>query len=113
MTYTELDLAQVERRILAAERCLARQKEVLKRHIDAELPTDIPLQQLAEFEVTLFDLNRRRKYIRDEIAATNTQQLMELFWAFPARQSAGGDHPTTTPHAPAQNTQRSNSYAAS
>ncbi len=112
MAYTELDLAQVERRVLAVERCLARQKEVLKRHIDAELPTDIPLQQLAEFEVTLFDLNRRRKHIRDEIAAANTQQLMELFWAFPGRESSGGDRATST-LARAQTTQRSNSYAAS
>jgi len=88
MAYTELDLAQVERRVLAGERCVARQKEALKRHIDSALPTDAPLQLLAECEARLLDLRNNRNKIRNEIAAANTQQLLDMFWLLPSRHGS-------------------------
>jgi hypothetical protein len=91
MTYTELDLAQLERRVAAGERCVSRQKDILKRYTDAGLPTDAALQLLAEFEVTLWDLRRTCNRIRDDIAAANTQQLLDSFWLLPARQDVLGN----------------------
>jgi hypothetical protein len=86
MDYTELDLAQVERRVLAGERCVARQREILGQHIAAALPTEVPLQRLAEFETALSDLRRSRNYIRAQIAASTTQRLMRSFWSLPAER---------------------------
>jgi hypothetical protein len=88
MSYTELHLAQLERRVLAGERCVSRQREILKHHIDAELPTDAALKRLAECEATLLNLRRCHNRIRDEIAAANTRGLLDLFWKLPARESA-------------------------
>ena len=86
MGYTELDLAQVERRVLAGERCVARQKDVVGQHIAAALPTEGPLQLLAEFEATLAELRHARNQIRTGIAAATTQRLMESFWSLPAER---------------------------
>lgn len=81
MAYTELDLAQVERRLLAGERCVSRQRELLHQHIAARLPTDEPLQQLAAFEARLVDLRRSRNRIRDEIAAAKTLRMLDMLVA--------------------------------
>lgn len=86
MAYTELDLAQAERRVLAGERCVARQKEILGQHIAAARPIAGALQLLAEFEATLADLRRARNQIRTQIAAATTQRLMESFWSLPAER---------------------------
>jgi hypothetical protein len=86
MTYTELDLAQVERRVLAVERCVARQRDILGKHVAAALPTDGPLQLLAEFETALANLRRTRSHIRTQLAATTTQQLLQSFWSLPTQQ---------------------------
>jgi hypothetical protein len=83
MEYTELDLAQVDRRVAAVERCVTRQREILKQHIDAGTTTDAPLQKLAEFEATLGELRRSRNHIRDAIAAANVQELLDLFGTLP------------------------------
>lgn len=88
MAYTELDLAQVDRRLSAVERCVTRQREILKQHIDAGMDTDAPLQKLAEFEATLLELRRERTRIRDGIAAANVQELLDLFATMPSRQSS-------------------------
>jgi hypothetical protein len=88
MAYTELDLAQAERRILAGERCVSRQKELLKRRIEARLPAEAALNLLAQFEATLLDLRQTRNQIRNELAAANTQRLMNLFWTLPASRGA-------------------------
>jgi hypothetical protein len=85
MTYTELDLAQVDRRVSAVERCVTRQREILKQHIDAGTTTDAPLQKLAEFEATLLELRRSRNRIRDAIAAANVQELLGMFSDLPNR----------------------------
>jgi len=85
MSYTELDLAQVERRVLAGERCASWQREVLKQHVAARLPTEVPLQRLAEVEATLCDLRRNRMRIRAGIAAANTLRLMDVLCASYAR----------------------------
>ena len=92
MTYTELDLAQVDRRVSAVERCVTRQREILKQHIDAGTTTDAPLQKLAEFEATLLELRRSRNRIRDGLAAANAQELLDLFATLPARQSSFNAH---------------------
>jgi len=86
MAYTELDLAQAERRVLAAERCVARQREILGQRVAAALPIEGPLQLLAKFEVTLADLRQARNRIRTQIAAATTQRLMESFWSLPAER---------------------------
>lgn len=86
MGYTELDLAQLERRVLAGERCVARQKDVLGHHIAAALPTESALQLLAEFEATLAELRNARNQVRTEITAATTQRLMESFWSLPAER---------------------------
>jgi len=86
MAYTELDLAQVDRRVSAVERCVTRQREILKQHIDNGTATDAPLQALAEIEATLLEVRRERARIRDAIAAANTQELLDMFAALPARQ---------------------------
>ena len=87
MGATELDLARLERRVAAGERCVVRQQETLKRYIDYGLPTEATLQLLAEFEATLWDLRRCRNRVRNEIAAVNTQQLLDLFWLLPPLQN--------------------------
>ena len=77
MAYTELDLAQLERRLLAGERCVSRQRELLHHHIAARLPTDEPLEQLVAFEATLVDLRRSRNRIRDEITAARMLRMLD------------------------------------
>lgn len=83
MAYTELDLAQVERRVLAGERCVARQRQILGQRIAAALPTEGALQRLAEFETALSNLRHSRNHIRSQIAAASTHRLMQSFWALP------------------------------
>jgi hypothetical protein len=83
MEYTELDLAQVDRRVSAVERCVTRQREILKQHLEAGTTTDAPLQKLAKFEATLWELRRSRNRIRDAIAAANVQELLDLFGTLP------------------------------
>ena len=83
MAYTELDLAQVDRRVAAVERCVTRQREILKQHIETGTTTDAPLQKLAEFEATLLELRRSRNRIRDSIATANVQELLDLFGTLP------------------------------
>lgn len=78
MRYTELDLAQVEMRMLANERCISRQREVLKRQVDSGLPTDEALQRLAEFEARLLALRNERNRIRSEMLAANSKHLLEM-----------------------------------
>jgi hypothetical protein len=65
---------------------VARQREILGQHVAAALPTDGPLQLLAECETALADLRHSRNYIRAQIAADTTQQLMQSFWALPAER---------------------------
>ena len=91
MSYTELDLAQVEMRVLAGERCISRQKQVLKRHIDSGRSVDAVLQSLAEFEARLLALRNDRNRIRREIAAANTKQLLDMLWMLPEAQNSLGD----------------------
>jgi hypothetical protein len=86
MGYTELDLAQVDRRVSAVERCLTRQREILKQHMEAGTTSDAPLQKLAEFEATLLELRRTRNRIRDAIAAANVQELLDLFGTLPPQR---------------------------
>jgi hypothetical protein len=84
MAYTELDLAQVERRVLAGERCVTRQREILGQQLAGALPTEGALQLLAEFETALSNLRHSRNQIRSQIAAASTQRLMQSFWALTA-----------------------------
>ena len=93
MAYTELDLAQVERRVLAAERCVARQREILGQHIAAALPAEGPAQLLVEFEAALSNLRRIRNHTRAQIATSATQRLLQSFWSLPTerrREMAAG-----------------------
>lgn len=92
MPYSELDLAQVDRRVSAVERCVTRQRAILKQHLDAGLATDEPLQKLAEFEATLLELRRSRKRIRDTLAEANAQELLDLFTTLPGRPSSLSGH---------------------
>ena len=85
-TELELELAKMDRRILAAERCVLRQREVLQRHVAAALPTEGSLQLLAEFETTLSKLRRSRDQLNSQVAAATTQRLIEAFWSLPAQR---------------------------
>ena len=86
METLELELAQMDRRILAGERCVLRQREVLQRHLSAALPTEGPLQLLAEFETTLSNLRRSRDRLSSQFAAEMTQRLIASFWSLPAER---------------------------
>jgi hypothetical protein len=97
MAYTELDLAQVEMRVQAGERCISRQKQVLKGHIDSGRSVEAVLQSLAEFEARLLVLRNDRNRIRKEIAAANTKQLLDMLWLLPESQRSLGDA-MTAPH---------------
>jgi hypothetical protein len=93
MAYTDLDLAQVESRVLAAERCAARQREILGQHIAAALPAQGPAQLLIEFEAALSNLRRTRNHIRAQLATSATQRLLQSFWSLPTerrREMAAG-----------------------
>jgi hypothetical protein len=86
METMELELAQMDRRILAGERCVLRQREVLQLAVAAALPTEGPLQLLAEFETTLARLRRSRDRLSAQFAALTTQRLIESFWSLPAQR---------------------------
>lgn len=81
----ELDLARVERRVLAAERYVLRQRELLKQQTTAGLPADESIQRVVELEVRLLDLRQSRNRLRERVAAA---QLMSRFWELPAVLSA-------------------------
>ena len=74
-----LELAQIERRILAGERVVMRQREVVQHHIVAALPTEAPLGWLAEFEATLSELRTMRADLSAQFAAVSTRRMMESF----------------------------------
>jgi hypothetical protein len=93
MAYTELHLARLDRRVSAVERCLTRQRVILKQHVDTGMATDEPLQKLAEFEATLFELRRERTRIRDGLAAANAQELLDLFASLPTPPSQRNARP--------------------
>jgi hypothetical protein len=86
METLELELAQMERRILAGERCVTRKRETLQRHVVAGLPTEGALQLLAEYEATLSELRRSRNHLSAQFAALTTQRLIQSFWSLPAER---------------------------
>ena len=87
METLKLELAQVERRILAGERVVIRQREVVQRHVVAALPTEGPLGWLAEFEATLSELRSMREHLSAQFAAlTTTRRLIESFWSLPVER---------------------------
>lgn len=98
MAYTELQLAQVDRRIAAVERCVTRQRESLKQHIDTGVSTETPLQELAQIEALLLELRCNRNEIRNDIAAANTKELLSLLTSF--RPSMPVQHASSNSHAP-------------
>jgi len=82
----KLELAQVERRILAGERIVIRQRELVQRHVVAALPLEAPLGWLAEFEATLAELRSLREHLSAQFAALTTRRLIESFWSLPVEQ---------------------------
>ena len=86
METLKLELAQVERRILAGERVVIRQREVVQRHVVAALPTEGPLGWLAEFEATLSELHSMREHLCAQFAALTTRGLIESFWSLPVER---------------------------
>ena len=87
METLRLALAQVERRILAGERIVIRQREVVQHHAVAALPMEGPLGWLAEFEATLSELHSMREHLSARFAAlTTTRRLIESFWSLPVER---------------------------
>jgi len=86
METLKLELAQVERRILAGERVVIRQREVVQRHVVAALPVEGPLGWLAEFEATLSELRSMREHLSAQFAALTTRRLIESFWSLPVER---------------------------
>jgi hypothetical protein len=69
METLRLELAPVERRILASERIVIRQREVVQRHVVAALPIVGSLGWRVEFEVTLWELRSMRADLSARFAA--------------------------------------------
>jgi hypothetical protein len=92
MAHTELELAQVDLRVQAFERCVQRQREVLRQHMDSGDATDAAMRALVDFETRLADLRRSRRRIRDAIAAANAQQLLDMFGMLPPPRSDSGSY---------------------
>jgi hypothetical protein len=76
MEHMELELAQVDRRVSAVERCVERQRELLKQHIDSGLLTDAYLQIVIELETTLKDLKHSRTRLRSEASLAAARSLL-------------------------------------